>query len=88
MTIRSLVALAWPAAFALSVLPVALVVTAGSGHGRQARIGIAVCCTGLLATLFAVPPLNAAVRWGLTLVGFGAPIAVSVIAIRYIVDET
>lgn len=88
MTLRSLVALGWPAAFVLSVLPVALMTAARSGSSRGARVGVAVGCLALLAALLVVPPFNAGVRWGLTLVGFAAPVAVSIIAIRYIVAET
>ncbi|WP_436909454.1 hypothetical protein [Halosimplex marinum] len=88
MSLRSLVAVAWPTAFVLAALPVALMATVRVGYGRRARLGVAVGCVGAVAVLLAVPPAGAALRWGLTLVGFAAPIAVSIIAIRYVVDET
>jgi len=88
VSLRSIVAVAWPAAFVLATLPLALMATARAGYGRRARLGVIVGCVAALAVLLAVPTASAALRWGLTLVGFGSPTAVTIIAIRYVVEET
>ena len=72
----------------LGAIPLIFLILNCVGYGKRAR-GIGVLCSlGVLALIYTEPALADSLRWGLTIVAFAAPLALSVIAIEYLVEET
>lgn len=84
----SIAASLWPALFVISLLPVVLMTLSQSGGEKQAGTFAIVACLVLTAVLYVVPPISELVRWGLSLIGLAAPLALGVISIQYLVEET
>ncbi|RKS75144.1 hypothetical protein BDK61_4685 [Haloarcula quadrata] len=88
MNIAATITLLWPALFCLSSLLVFLLVATQRGYGRQRQYLGATAILGLLILAYAYPPTVTPIRWGLTLIGFAAPVALSIVGIRYLIEET
>jgi hypothetical protein len=88
MNITETVTVLWPALFCLSTLLMFLLIATQRGYGRQRQYLGASAILGLLILAYACPPAVTPIRWGLTLVGFAAPVALSIVGIRYLVEET
>jgi len=88
MNITETATLLWPALFCLSTLIVFLLIATQRGYSRQSQYLGATASLGLLILAYTYPPAVTLIRWGLTLVGFAAPVALSIVGIRYLVDET
>ncbi|RLM88422.1 hypothetical protein D3D01_21380 [Haloarcula sp. Atlit-7R] len=88
MNITETVTVLWPALFCLSTLLMFLLIATQRGYGRQRQYLGASAILGLLILAYAYPPAVTPIRWGLTLVGFAAPVALSIVGIRYLVEET
>lgn len=84
----SVIALLWPASFVIALLPVFLMVIGRFREKKQTSSFAVVACLILLIMLYLFPPIRNMVRWGLSLIGFASPLALGVISIWYLVEET
>jgi hypothetical protein len=82
------VVLLWPALFCLASLLIFLLISSQHGYGGNNQYLGAIVVLGFLLLAYIYPPVLTPIRWGLTLVGFAAPVALSIVGIRYLVDET
>jgi hypothetical protein len=81
-------AILWPPLLVIGLFAVSLIVVGRLGFGRQAVAIGSITAIGFLGALYVIPGIRDAMRWGLTLFGFAAPMALGVISIRYVVEET
>lgn len=88
MNLVSILSLIWPALFVIALLPAVLMTLSQFGYEEQSGSFTAVICFALLISLYTVPSIANLVRWCLSLIGFAAPLALGVISIQYLVEET
>lgn len=86
MGLVSVVSSIWPATFVVAVLSVYLLITTHLGYSRTASVTGATASLALLGLLYFVAPVRNSLRLALTLLGFAAPVALSILAIRYTVE--
>jgi hypothetical protein len=88
MSHTSSVALLWPVLAILGGIPLLFLILDHRGYNKQARgIGVLIAIA-LLISLYYIEPVRLILQWGLTVVAFAAPLALSVISIEYLVEET
>jgi hypothetical protein len=88
MSVLEMVRVIWPALFCLAGLLLYLLFASQRGHGNQIRYICVISTVSLLAVSYLVSNVLLPVRWTLTAVGFAAPIGVSIVGIRYLIEET
>jgi hypothetical protein len=88
MTTISILTLLWPALLMTAVFPIVFFILNHSGYGKRARgVGVIIGLI-VLVLIYDVAVIRKMLSWGLTLVAFAASLALSVIAIELIVEET
>lgn len=83
-----IIGLLWPSLLVTGLFTVFLLIAGRLDMGRPVVIVGSVVAIGVLGMFFVIPAMKKPIRWGLTLFGFAAPMALGVISIRYIVEET
>lgn len=77
----------WRSTLAVAALPLLLMRVRERSTGGVPVFLATGACIALLLVLYGLRPISVGVRWGLTLLGFAAPLAMSVIVTRYLVSE-
>jgi hypothetical protein len=88
MNTAEVVILLWPACFSLFSLLMFLLLSTQRGYAIKNQYLGAAVILGSLILIYAYSPAATLIRWGLTLIGFAAPVALSIVGIRYLVEET
>jgi hypothetical protein len=86
--LTSIATLLWPALFVVAMLPVILLVLVQKRSKDQTEKLSAIMCLILLGSLYLIDPINSLIRWSLSIIGFASPLALGIISIRYLVEET
>ncbi|SDM14290.1 hypothetical protein SAMN04487949_1017 [Halogranum gelatinilyticum] len=87
MNVSEAVEILWPALFSLAAFLLYLLVVSRGGYTRAKGFVGAGAVIGFLLLGHFQPSVLVPLRVSLTLVGFAAPVAMSIIGIRYIVDK-
>lgn len=88
MSITDTVALLWPALFFLFNSIIFLLLSTQLKYNQNRQYLGVIIILGVLSVVYIYPSVLTPMRWGLTLVGFAAPVALSIVGIRYLVEET
>lgn len=88
MSLVSILSLLWPALLLISLIPLVLMGMTERGYSQRANLIIGLIGVLLLISIYQSSPLSMALRWSLTVIGFAVPLALGVISIQYIVEET
>lgn len=89
MTLQSVISVLWPAFLVLGLIPVLLMCVESSAIESDPNpLTVTFVGLGVLLILYSVQPVREVISWMLTVLGFAMPVALSVISIQYIVEET
>lgn len=87
MSMIEIIEILWPASFYLSAFMFYILIISYYGYGVTARYAGLLFVIGFTVLTYSYPILLEPFRWVLSLVGFAAPVALSIIGIRYLVEE-
>jgi hypothetical protein len=88
MSLLSIFSLLWPAMFVISLVPLFLMAATERGYSQRTTTTGGLIGILFFIIIYQVPLFNTTLRWILTVIGFAAPLALGVIAIQYVVEET
>lgn len=84
----SVATVVWPALLSISFLLTYLLYVSQLAESPRASWSGAVVSMLILVSIYTVPSVRTLTRLGLSIIGFALPLALGVISIRYIVEET
>jgi hypothetical protein len=88
MSINSTAALLWPVLVVLGGLPLLFLILDRKGYSKWTRGMGAIAGITTLILIYRIESVRLILQWVLTVVAFAAPLALSVISIEYLVEET